>query len=144
MKIISFRTADQKAVLSIFDKNCPEFFAPNERDHLIEFLAEYADGYRICIHDEKVVGAFGLYEKENKDSRLQWILLDPTTQGLGLGSQIMQDVLKQANEQNIKTIQIATSHVAYKFFEKHGAKIVSKIEDGWGPGMHQIHMQIAL
>ena len=144
MNIISYRAADKTAVLSIFDKNCPVFFAPNERDDLIEFLEEYADGYRVCIHNDNVVGAFGLYEKKNKDSRLQWILLDPSAQGLGLGTQIMQDVFNQASALNIKTIQIATSHVAFKFFEKHGAKIISEIENGWGPGMHQIHMEISL
>lgn len=144
MKIVSYRTADQKAVLSIFDKNCPEYFAPNERDDLIEFMDQYADGYRVCVHDGNVVGAFGLYEKENKDSRLQWILLDPTAQGIGLGTQVMQDVFKQAKNKNIKSIQIATSHVSYKFFEKHNAKIISKIENGWGPGMHQVHMEIQL
>ena len=64
MNIISYRAADKTAVLSIFDKNCPDFFAPNERDDLIEFLEEYADGYRVCIHNDNVVGAFGLYEKD--------------------------------------------------------------------------------
>lgn len=144
MQIISYRTADKPAVLSIFDKNCPEFFAPNERNDYLDFLDEYADGYRVCVHDDKVVGAFGLYPKEGKDSRLQWILLDPDAQGLGLGTMIMEDVLKQANELEVKTIQIATSHVAFKFFEKHGAVIVSEVENGWGPGMHQVHMEIKL
>ena len=144
MQITSFRAANKMAVLSIFDKNCPEYFAPNERDDLIEFMGQYADGYRVCVHEDNIVGAFGLYEKEHKDSRLQWILLDPIAQGIGIGSQIMRDVFKQANEKSIKTIQIATSHVSYKFFEKHGAKIISEIENGWGPGMHQVHMEIQL
>ena len=144
MQITSFRTANKTAVLSIFDKNCPEYFAPNERDDLIKFMDQYANGYRVCVHEDTIVGAFGLYEKDDKDSRLQWILLDPAVQGIGAGSQIMQDVFKQANEKNIKTIQIATSHVSFKFFEKHGAKIISEVENGWGPGMHQVHMEIQL
>ncbi|MCC3859904.1 GNAT family N-acetyltransferase [Pseudemcibacter aquimaris] len=142
MNITQYQSKDRDAVLSIFDKNCPDFFAPNERDDYLEFLDEYADGYRVCVHDDKIVGAFGLYEKDNKDSRLQWILLDPDAQGIGLGTMIMDDVLKQAGEFGVKTIQIATSHVAFKFFEKHGATIVSEVENGWGPGMHQVHMEI--
>jgi len=41
MTIITFRTyrdADREACTSIFDANCPAFFAPNERQEYEEFL----------------------------------------------------------------------------------------------------------
>ncbi len=33
-----YQTADREACLGLFDANCPEFFAPNERADYVAFL----------------------------------------------------------------------------------------------------------
>lgn len=140
----NYKARDQSACLSLFDQNCPEFFAPNERDDYLEFLDTNPARYQLCIYDDKVVGAFGVFDDTHDDHRLNWIMLNPEMQGIGLGTMVMNRVLDTAGELEAQNIHIATSQVAYKFFEKFGAEIVKKTENGWGQNMHKYDMIIRL
>ena len=81
-----YRDADRQACTNIFDANCPEFFAPNERQGYEEFLERASGDYEVCEVDGKVLGAFGLFVDGDNIKALNWILLDPQTQGIGVGS----------------------------------------------------------
>lgn len=140
----NYKARDKPACLSLFDENCPEYFAPNERLDFEEFLDKNPATYQLCLKNEVIVGVFGVFEKELGQSRLEWILLSGKAQGLGLGSIIMEKSQAFAKEQGATLIHIATSHKAFKFFEKKGATIVSETKDGWGPNMHRIDMVLNL
>lgn len=134
-----FKASDRDACLAIFDANCPEFFAPNERDDYADFLNGPTEAYEVCLLDKKVVGAFGLFGAPQKERGLSWILLDPGCQGAGVGSQIMSRILKAGQG---CLIHIGASHKSAPFFERFGAVAVQRIEDGWGPGMHRVDMEL--
>jgi hypothetical protein len=74
-------STDYQACTDIFDANCPEFFAPNERQDYEEFLSDVSAGYEVCEVDGRVFGAFGLFDDGTNDKILNWILLDPQSQG---------------------------------------------------------------
>jgi N-acetylglutamate synthase-like GNAT family acetyltransferase len=133
---------DKKSCLGIFDLNCPEYFAPNERDEYEEFLDEIPNGYQVCLIDDIISGAFGLFKKGKNESRLNWILIDPNTQGTGLGSLFVDKAIQSAKELKTSIIHIATSQEAYKFFQKKGAIIVLETKNGWGPNMDKIEMEL--
>jgi hypothetical protein len=82
MTDITFRpysNADCQACTDIFDANCPESFAPNERQDYERFLEDVPEGYEVCEVDGCVLGAFGLVGDGNDAMILNWILLDPTS-----------------------------------------------------------------
>ena len=133
---------DRAKCLSLFDMNCPEYFAPNERSDYEKFLDSNPFGYELCVKNDEVVGAFGLFRAGDKKGRIEWILLDPSMQGGGIGTAVMDRVLAQAKESKMSAILIATSHKAYEFFEKRGAFRVFETKNGWGPGMHRIDMEL--
>jgi GNAT superfamily N-acetyltransferase len=139
-----YTAGDAERCLILFDKNCPEYFAPNERRDYANFLASNPGDYEVCIANGEIVGAFGLMEDEPNISRIEWILLNPNMQGSGIGSVIMDKVLGQARGNDVEIISIATSHKAYMFFQKFGAIVMSRTEDGWGAGMHKIDMELRL
>ncbi|GLO62517.1 hypothetical protein MACH09_30250 [Vibrio sp. MACH09] len=144
---ISFRQylmSDEDECLSLFDKNCPEYFAVNERKDYEEFLAQVMDGYLVCQLDKEIIGAFGLFSENNGRVKLDWILLSPDKQCHGIGSFIMGHVLSQAIDLKAKVMVISTSHKAYQFFEKHGAVVLSEVENGWGPNMHRVEMELPI
>ncbi|MDG1996472.1 MAG: GNAT family N-acetyltransferase [Emcibacteraceae bacterium] len=130
--------------LGVLDDNCPEYFAYNERDAYEEFLDSNPQGYEVCIIEGKITGVYGLIKEEHNTSRINWIMLGPHAHGHGLGSIFVNRAIKRAKAIDATVIHIATSHKAFKFFEKFNAVIVSEVEDGWGPGMHQVHMEIRL
>lgn len=99
----AYRPEDRDALLTIFDANCPAFFAPNERADYDGFLraldpnegavVDETYGYVIVEDAGVVVGAHGVRpDVEHQRCRLTWILFSPTAQGRGLGRQVMDRV----------------------------------------------------
>ena len=146
-EIISFRpysTDDRKACLGIFDANCPAFFAPNERNDFEKFLDANPDGYEVCVVNEQVAGAFGLFGNHERRKSLNWILIDPELQGMGIGSAIIERIVGLGRDLELRLLNIAASHKSAPFFAKFGAVTVSVVENGWGPSMNRVDMELHL
>ena len=144
VKFRHYALNDKDKCLTLFDMNCPEYFAPNERIEYEQFLDINLAQYQLCEVDNAVVGAFGMSREQGKKGRLEWIMLDPGVQGNGIGNAVMDRVIVSAGDAGLESILIATSHKAYRFFAKRGAVIVSQTENGWGPGMHRVDMELIL
>ncbi|MGI2223987.1 GNAT family N-acetyltransferase [Shewanella frigidimarina] len=144
---ISFRfyaRQDREACLNIFDDNCPEFFAPNERVDYADFLDSLPAEYEVSVLNGVIVGAYGLEGKEPEWRNLNWILISPKVQGIGIGSTFMNRVVSKGTAVNLTGIKIAASHLSAPFFAKYGALPIREIENGWGIGMHRIDMELTL
>jgi len=139
-----YAESDRSVCLAIFDANCPEFFAPNERDDYLGFLDSDPDGYEVCLIDNRVAGAFGVFAHEKNSVSLNWILLDPDVQGVGVGSKIMARAIEAASSHGAKALAIAASHKSAPFFERFGAVAQEFTEHGWGPDMHRIDMSLPI
>ncbi|HKB58202.1 MAG TPA: GNAT family N-acetyltransferase [Lacunisphaera sp.] len=134
-----YQPADLAACLALFDGNCPEFFAPNERADYVEFLAPVPAGYEVCLLGKKIVGAFGVL-REAHGLSLRWIHVSPDAQGRGLGRTIMARVVAAVRAHGGEPLHIAASQKSAPFFSKFGAKEVRRTPDGWGPGMHRVDL----
>lgn len=139
-----FTPADTSACLAIFDLNCPAFFAPEERADYADFLAGEPGTYELCLCGDRVAGAFGLIPGEAGRARLNWILRDPAVKGGRIGSAMMRRAIAKARELGAAHIDIAASHLSEPFFERFGARTVSRRKDGWGPGMHRHDMVLKM
>lgn len=138
-----FAADDTDACLAIFDANCPEYFAPNEREGYERFLDSAADNYTIVEADGRVVGGFGILGDGPQERTLRWILVSPASHGAGIGSAIMERVLDAVGESRAAKLVIGASHRSAPFFERFGAAQVDFREDGWGPGMHRVDMELS-
>ena len=143
MRFRSWREEDREACLSIFDANCPTYFAPNERNEYASFLDAAPDGYEVCELQERVVGACGLIRHDGGVS-LNWIMIDPAAQGFGIGAAMMERVVSLARASGCASINIAASHKSAAFFERFGAVATERTVDGWGPGMDRVNMLLAI
>ena len=130
--------------MAIFEANCPEFFSPNERSDYLSFLNETTEGYEVGEIDGRVIAAFGWESDSNDGLRLNWIMVDPDSKGSGIGVAMMNRVIDQAKAMRSSQIGIATTHLAAPFFAKFGAVAVGRTEDGWGPGMHRVDMELKM
>ena len=140
----SYLATDQRACLALFDANCPEFFAQNERTDYLSFLADSPGDYELCCVGDVVVGAFGLTGTGVRHRNLNWIMLNPSSQGVGIGAAIMERVIAKARECGVRVVNIAASHKSAAFFAKFGADAATTIENGWGPGMHRVDMTLRI
>jgi len=98
----------------------------------------------LCLTEDKVTGAFGLSEHGLQQKSLNWILLNPRSQGLGIGSVIMSRISAVALDSGASLINIAASHKSSPFFDKFGAIEIAHIGNGWGSGMHRVDMELRL
>ncbi len=147
MSDVTFRDyleTDKTDCLAIFDANCPEFFAPNEREDYLRFLDATPAGYEVCVVPGSLAGAFGVFPEGKGAVSLNWILLDPNLQGLGIGSKIMARALASARSHGAISVLIAASHKSAPFFEKFGATTEAIVDHGWGVDMHRVDMNLLL
>ncbi len=140
----AYSSADREACLEIFDANCPTFFAPNERDDFVTFLDARSVGYEVCVVNERVVGAFGLFGNGRQTKSLNWLLIDPHSQGIGIGSAIMDRIVSSGRHSGLRLLSIAASHKSAPFFSRFGAVTTAVVDDGWGPGMNRVDMELYL
>jgi len=139
-----YRTTDREACTELFDANCPAFFAPNERQEYLGFLESVSDGYEVCEINGKVVGAFGLFVDGKNANALNWIMLDPQTHGIGVGSKIMERVVQLGRASQAEVVNIAASQKSAPFFARFGATVTLVTRSGWGPGMDRVDMELWL
>lgn len=140
----SYLPSDRNTCLDLFDANCPEYFAPDERPDYASFLDANPDGYQLCCSKGRVVGAFGLTEVSTRVRSLNWILLSPLSQGMGIGTTIMDRIVSQARRSAVIVVRIAASHKSAPFFARFGATEVARTDDGWGPGLHRVDMELTV
>jgi GNAT superfamily N-acetyltransferase len=144
LQFTPFVTAQREACLALFDQNCPGDFAPNERADYEAFLDGRPDDYRVGEIDGRVVAAFGVMKTAVGRCRLSWIMVAKDAQGSGVGRSIMAEVLRHAAACGADAVDIAASHKSAPFFARFGALTRGRTENGWGPGMHRIDMELLL
>ena len=138
-----YEAQDRERCLAIFDENCPEFFAPNERAGFADFLERSADDYCVCLMDGRVAGGYGLCLEGKGVMSLRWILIARATQRHGIGHLMMTRALNGIRKLKAKLV-IGASHKSAPYFAKFGATEVKTTPDGWGPGMHRVDMELTL
>jgi hypothetical protein len=136
-----YEAADRDRCLAIFDENCPEFFAPNERAAFVAFLDKSADDYCVCLVSGRVAGGYGLCLEGKGVMSLRWILIARDAQRHGIGHVIMTRTMNGVRKLKAK-LAIAASQKSAPFFAKFGAKELKTTPDGWGPGMHRVDMEL--
>lgn len=144
VRFTPYSCEDRDTCLGLFDANCPVFFSPNERTDYLRFLDTAPGGYELCLVDGVVAGAFGLMGHDATRRRLNWIMLNPQFQGLGAGRAIMQRVATLAALEGIHLVDIAASHMSAPFFTRFGAITLTVTNNGWGPRMHRVDMELPL
>jgi GNAT superfamily N-acetyltransferase len=120
----AYTLEDAEACLALFDANCPRFFAPEERGDYAAYLVRAA-GYRLCEAGGAVCGAFGVAPGLPGRAHLNWILVDPAAQRLGVGRAMMQAAIEAARDLGASGLDIAASQHSAPFFARFGAHELS-------------------
>ena len=144
--IRKYKKEDKDAVLQLLKMNIPDYFAASEYDDLINYLESGYEDYFVVNIDGIVVGAGGInYFLKNKTARLSWDIIHPDWQGKGIGSRLtkMRIELINANP-DIDLIEVRTSQLAYRFYEKMGFKLEYTSDDFWAKGYHMYCMRMSI
>ncbi len=145
MKFLNYNDAHYDNCLKLFNNNCLQYFAENERVDYIAFLKRKSAGYCVGISDGNIVSAFGISVTPGTSiAGLSWILVSPNFTGNGMGLKMMARAKETALLEGASFIDITASQLCAHFFKKIGAKKVNTTNNVWGPGMHIIDIEISL
>lgn len=144
LSIRHYAASDRDRMLAIFDANTPQFFAVNERADFVRYLDGNAGLYAVCEREGAIVAGFAVARGTAGRAHLNWILVDPVAQGGGIGNAMMDAARTRAAGQGATMLDIAASQHSAPFFLRHGAHALGRVENGWGPGMHRIDMELPI
>ncbi len=138
-----YKEFDHQAVIELFDANSPNYFHPSERKAIIDYLNNEREDYYVVTSENTIIGAGGInYDYEHHTAKLSWDMVQPTSQGSGIGKMLTQFRLNRIQElPGIKTIEVRTSQLAHSFYEKVGFVIVDSQKDYWAPGFDLFSME---
>ena len=125
--------SDLDCLVRIFNLNIPKYFHEKELvDFKRYFNSNNIETYFIIESEGKILGASG-YAYENKQTaNLCWVFIDPNHHSNGLGTKLVNyclDTLKRDNQLNV--IQLETSNLTFKFYEKLDFKIEYIKKEYW-------------
>lgn len=83
-------------------------FDPSFRDYVTTTFA--ADVQRIWIAEQngRFMGCVGVVKVDDETAQLRWLILEPEVRGLGLGKQLVQQVIDFCKEKGYKQITLST------------------------------------
>ncbi|WDF70157.1 GNAT family N-acetyltransferase [Sphingobacterium oryzagri] len=133
---------DKDSVLELMSLLVPTYFAEEEIADLDHYLDQEIELYFVAERQGKIVAAAGInFEKAEGIGKLSWDFVHPEAHGQGLGTKLLQHrihILQSLDD--IKTISVRTSQMAYRFYEKNGFETVAIKKDFWAPGFDMYKM----
>lgn len=138
------------ACLELFDLNCPRFFAREERSDYSYFLQQLPDSrsthnvYLLGWREQRLIACFGVARVSSETCALTWIMVHPEYQRQRCGEEMMAQLFTLAAAADYRKVVVSTSQHADQFFARFGAITLRSQNDGWGPGMHRVDMEIIL
>ena len=124
---------DFKFLSKIFSLNVPKYFDKKElNDFKKYFNSKNLESYFIIESQGKVVGGGGYAYENMKTARICWLFIDPNYHGFGFGKKLVNYCIKiLKNNRRLNVIEVETTNLTYKFYEKLNFKIVYIKKDYW-------------
>ena len=134
--MVVIRTAqkqDFKFLSKIFSLNVPKYFDKKELDDFKKYFnSKNLESYFIIESQGNVVGGGGYAYENMKTARICWLFIDPDYHGLGFGKKLVNYCIKiLKNNRRLNVIEVETSNLTYKFYEKLNFKIEYIKKDYW-------------
>jgi N-acetylglutamate synthase-like GNAT family acetyltransferase len=134
---------DKPRIIELLKKNTPKYFDTSEETDLKIYLGNEVEDYYVYEENSEIVGAGGInYFPEQKLARISWDLIDPKSQGKGIGKKLMQYRITYLNQNpTIDLIIVRTTQLVYKFYEKMGFVLEKVEKDYWAKNFDLYQMK---
>lgn len=146
MQVRPYQPSDEGAVLALLRLNIPHFFAEAEADDFKKYLASEREDYFVMEQNEQIIGAGGInYFPTYNKARISWDFFHPDFHGKGFGSQLLQHRIEHVkNLKQYSLLEVRTSQLVYKFYQKNGFVLRKKVANYWAEGFDLYRMEMNL
>jgi ribosomal-protein-alanine N-acetyltransferase len=143
-EIRAYQTEDKEAVLALLRLNTPAYFAPEEEQHLVQYLDHEIGQYFVIECDGVIAGSGGInITADGTTGKISWDMIHPAYQRQSLGTMLLRYRVKLLQTYNPDTIMVRTSQHVYRFYEKCGFRLVEQVKDYWAEGFDLYRMEYA-
>ncbi|WP_299391791.1 GNAT family N-acetyltransferase [uncultured Gelidibacter sp.] len=134
---------DEFQVIELLRQNIPASFDPSEEQDFIDYLKNGLEDYFVYDEHSKILGAGGInYLPEEQLARISWDMVDPKMHGKGIGKKLLEFRINHVkNNPNVNMIDVRTSQLAYKYYQKFGFELMHIEKDYWAKNFDLYHMQ---
>ncbi len=135
---------DKPKLIELLRQNTPQYFAVSEESDFENYLDKEVEDYFVYEEKSQIIGAGGInYFLSEKLARISWDIIDPKSQGKGIGKQLAQFRINHLKKNpEIEIISVRTSQFAYKFYEKMGFELEKVEKDFWAKNFHLYQMKM--
>lgn len=144
--IRKYLNSDKPKIIELLRKNTPQYFDSSEEKDFENYLDNEIEDYFVYEINSEIIGAGGInYFTEQKLARISWDMIDPNSQGNGIGKKLTQYRINHLKEkENIELIVVRTTQLVCKFYEKMGFELEKIEKDFWAKGfdLYQMEMNI--
>lgn len=132
---------DKAAVVNMFRRHVPEYFAAHEEEDLLLFLDNYAQEFFLC-KDGDVIAACGGHNIEGSHGKLSWYITQSEYMGKGAGSMLVHYNLQALKDAGVNRITVRTSQLADSFYVRFGFELLNIKKDYWSKGLDLYEMEL--
>jgi len=144
--IRKYLNSDKPKIIELLRKNTPQYFDSSEEKDFENYLNNEIEDYFVYEINSEIIGAGGInYFTEQKLARISWDMIDPNSQGNGIGKKLTQYRINHLKEkEHIELIVVRTTQLVCKFYEKMGFELEKIEKDFWAKGfdLYQMEMNI--
>lgn len=142
--IRKYLNKDKSKLIKILRRNTPEYFDVAEESDFKNYLENEVEDYFVYEVNSDIIGAGGInYFPEERSARISWDMIDPKSQGRGIGKKLIQYRINHLNgNTGIEFIIVRTTQVAYKFYEKMGFELEKVEKDFWAKNFDLYQMRM--
>ncbi len=117
------------------------FFEAKVASEMSEFMMRFDneyDGFWLAVKGDEIIGSVAIdgAERKTKGAHLRWYIVDPKSQGSGIGSALMQKAVDFCKQKKFKRVYLWTFKgldAARHLYEKYGFTLSKEQEGGqWG------------
>lgn len=140
--IRTYQPEDKSSLVALFRLNTPAYFAPEEETDLVRYLEVHEKEHYVWVENDKILGcAGGNWYPNSDEGRVAWFIVDPATQGRGIGLALLNHSIDQLKTNPAtRKISVRTSQFAEGFFAKGGFQTERREKDFWAPGYDLVYM----
>jgi [ribosomal protein S18]-alanine N-acetyltransferase len=135
---------DKSKVIELLRKNTPEYFDASEENDFENYLENEVEDYYVFEENSEIIGAGGInYFTEQKLARISWDIINPKSQGNGIGKKLTQYRVNHLNRNpNIESIIVRTTQLVFKFYEKMGFELEKVEKEFWAKDFDLYQMKM--
>lgn len=149
MHIRTYQEADKESLLELIRLNIPKYFEASEENDFQEYLEQEKEDYFI-VEDKtthQIIGCGGInyfFDTQPISARISWDIVHPNYQGKGIGKKLLLHRIEHIKNQEIKSVIVRTSQLAYQFYKKIGFELEKIEKDYWAKGYDLYFMRLKL